>query len=522
MSHTPPANALGADLFWWRESPALHTTATIYARAYEGVAEEVSLHCVLFDDSGTQRAEWTIAMEGRRFCTIDSSRLREWVPTPAAVGCGVLVVYSCGRLASGTADARYLRLFSMVDWYSEAGGIAGLHNDQSIITGARRIALTEIAVLETDVSRNSLVFLNGATAQVAGSLRIVVANAGGAQREATYASAMAPFTVHQLRLGELFPGLAAFGAGDFLHVSGTFDCEGLYLRPYVITEGALFSAYHGGDVYQWDPFPALRYRLLGAGEVNPMAVLHRPGELETSVNFFNSHGDLEESFWVDVELFDEAGIRVARREKWRCARRNELVRADVEELLPEPSKPFTGHVALTFSSVDAAAYPGHLQALLEYRSNGRAARVMAWSDEWNSKEKQFVRAKSAPLAMRSYYRARVGRGFETFVSLTNAGHDGHRAAAAVVIRLINERGDELRCDCAIGAHATLFSSLASLLPSAEDFLAPSGVGIVEVESTFDLANVQFVRHAATATWSAEHYMPLVSRDGDHVVVPAGS
>ena len=67
----------------------------------------------------------------------------------------------------------------------------------------------------------------------------------------------------------------------------------------------------------------------------------------------------------------------------------------------------------------------------------------------------------------------------------------------------------------------MFENVDVLFPSAKAFLAPLGIGMVEVESAFDLANVQFVRHVATGVWAAEHYMALPTRTGDGVVMPAG-
>lgn len=524
MRFTPPAGALGADLFWWRETGTLHTLVTIHSRSWDGLLDDVVLHCVLFGAHGAPQAAWDVAMRDRPFCVIDSARIDDWLPYAPHIASGVLAVYTLGTLRGGVADNdTYHRLYSMVDWYSDHDGLSGLHNDQSIVAGEDKpIDLTEIAALETTTSRNSLVFVNGDTAQAAGTLTVAMTNAGGASRSASYAQPMAPFTVHQVRLAELFPALDAFGDGRHLNVGGRFAGKGLYLRPYVITEGARLSAYHGGDVYQWAALPAIHYRLLGSGEVNPMAVMQRPDEIETTVNLFNSHGDLEESFWVDAELFDAAGVSVARREKWRCARRRALTRGDIRDLLPNPAVPFNGHIALTFSPTDAEFYPRHLQALLEYRSAGGAARVMAWSDEWNSRIKLHQRKREGALPLRSYYRAICGRGFSTWVSLTNAGHGGYRETVPCTITLCNATGMRREVTRELAPYATLFADVAELFDGAAEFLAPGGVGVIEVESTSDLANVQFVRHDATGAWAAEHYMAATTREGDRVAVPAGS
>ena len=59
--------------------------------------------------------------------------------------------------------------------------------------------------------------------------------------------------------------------------------------------------------------------------------------------------------------------------------------------MPNATQSFVGHIALAYTREDRPVYPGVLQALLEYRTAGSAARVMAWSDEWNSPQRAAVR-----------------------------------------------------------------------------------------------------------------------------------
>jgi hypothetical protein len=526
VSFIPPPDALGADLFWWREGGGMHTLVTVHSLGIEGVLEDATLQCVLFDSSGEAGASWTTPLRRGQCVVIDSARIAEWTTAPP-IESGVLAVYVKGRLADETGidlrgGATYLRLYSMIDWYSDAGDIAALHNDQSITRGRTTPDLiTEIGVLESPRDRNSLVFVNGEELQVAGSLTLTATNSGGASRSATYGREMRPFTAHKVQLAELFPGLDGFGGGEQVNVSGSFEGRGLFTRPYVLTEGAYLSAYHGGDVYDFSVLPAIHFRLLGAGEVNPMAVVHRPGEIETSVNFFNSHSTLEESFWVDAELFDEGGRSVARREKWRCAKRHALIRADVSELIPDPREKFGGHIALTFTPADVAEYPRRLQALLEYRSPVGAAHVMAWSDEWNSRLRLHRRAREGALPLRSYYRAIVREGLTTFISVTNAGHGGYREQAPLSIALVNRAGERRVIERTLEPYATLFESVPDLFPGADQFLAPIGVGVIEVESIFDLANVQLTRSDRSGAWAAEHFLAALTRVDERIDMPAG-
>lgn len=498
----------------------MHTLVTVHSLAIEVVVGDVTLECVLFDGEGEDRARWTAPLRPGTCLAIDSAHLDEWTTAPP-IESGVLAVYVRGRLVDA-AGAGHLRLYSMVDWYSDRGDVASLHNDQSIVRGRTTPdSITEIAILESPRERNSLVFVNGEEPQPIGALTLTVTNSGGASRSATYPEMMRPFTAHRVQLAELFPELDAFGGGEQVSVGGEFAGKGLYTRPHVTTEGQRFSAYHGGDVYAMSPLPGIHFRLLGAGEVNPMAVVHRPGEIETSVNFFNSHGELEESFWVDAELFDGQGRSVARREKWRCAKRHALIRANVSELLPDPREKFGGHIALTFTPADAHEYPRRLQALLEYRSPMGTAHVMAWSDEWNSRIRMHRRAREGALPLRSFYRAIVRDRFSTFISVTNAGHGGYREVAPVSIALVNRSGERQVVERDLGPYATLFENVVTLFPDAARFLAPLGVGVVEVESTFDLANVQFTRSEISGAWAAEHFMAAMTRAGERVDMPAG-
>ena len=525
MTFVPPPNHLGADLFWWRESASFHTLVTVYWGFYDPPPECVTLQCVLFDVSGAPRASWTVPLEPQAVVVIDSARMDGWTTAASGSGDGVLAIFVCADEATRDGLKQdYRRLYSMVDWYSDAGDVCGLHNDQSFVPGkGGAIELTEIVVRETATSANALVFVNGPTAQDSGAVSLTVTNASGERTSATYAPVMQPFTAHVVRLVSLFPDLAVFCGDEYATVSGVMTGRDLYLRPYVITEGDHLSAYHGGDLYQWAPLHPVVYALLGAGEVNPMAVIHRPGELETTVNLFNTHGDLEDDFWVDARLYDESGACVATRERWRLARRNVLARADVRELLPDPESPFSGHIALTFSKVTAAAFPRRLQALLEYRSPVGAARVMAWSDEWNSRMKLFQRSRNeSAVPLRSYYRVWARDGFSTIVSITNPGHGDYREFADYTIRLRNTAGQTRAVSGTLAPRATRQVRLTTLFDDAVAWLAPTGIGIVEIESTFDLANVQFVHNARSGVWAAEHFMAAQTRVGRDTYQPAGA
>jgi len=228
---------------------------------------EVLFH--LHDPSGKLCNSWTQTMLPGVPLSVDS---RDHPQTPPE---GVLAIFpTSSQETADSAPQKYRRFYSMVDWYSEAGDLVSLHSDHSVSPAVKPIEFTEIVFLETAEQKTFLVLVNGAEAQAPGSVALRVRNLAGEIRSAVYAPAMAPFSVHKLRLGELFPGLPEFCGGQHATLEGKFDCRHLFSRPYVMTEGQHLAGYHGGDRYQWTGIPRFLYKALGRGEVNPMVALH--------------------------------------------------------------------------------------------------------------------------------------------------------------------------------------------------------------------------------------------------------
>ena len=154
----------------------------------------------------------------------------------------------------------------------------------------------------------------GATPQGPDSVALKVRNYRGELRQAVYSPAMEPFSLHKLQLGKLFAGLDEFCGGKHATLEGQFAAKDVFSRPYVMTEGKHIAGYHGGNRYQWSCIPRFIYKALGCGEVNPMAAIHSE-TLTTTVNLLNSHGNLEDDFWVDARLYDRSGREVANRKR---------------------------------------------------------------------------------------------------------------------------------------------------------------------------------------------------------------
>ena len=526
-----PNNYLGGDLFWWRESKELHTLITIPGdiAATNHIAPSemghVTLLFALHDTSGQLISTWERPVTEDQTIFLDSRTQKEL----AHLSEGVLAVFAItDSPALSQLKRKYSRLFSLVDWYSDEGDIISFHNDQSFRETSAPIKFTEIVFLESEINKTCLIIMNGPEAQAAGSIQLTVQNHSGQTREAIYQPALAPFSIHKLELGRLFPDLARWSEGQHLTLAGRFDCNGLFVRPYVVTTGRRLSGYHGGNLYEWQALPRHLYKYLGRGEVNPMVALHND-RLSTTVNLLNTHGDLEEDFWVDARLYDESGSLVADRERWLLARRHQLTRGHVSDLLHNSETPFIGHIALNFSADDKTFYPRRLQALLEYRTHESTARVMAWSDIWNGQEHLRTLSDSiAPefrpvflggnvlpppgIVYRSYYRMWYKAPLVSYLAITNCGiTPGYDKTVRYRVRLENGSGDSLLYEGSVGPQATDYGPIDFFFPLIGAFLADQPVGMALVESESDLAIMHLTHHQVSGAYSAEHFMDAGSK-----------
>ena len=150
-----------------------------------------------------------------------------------------------------------------------------------------------------------------------------------------------------------------FADGHEVSLTGHRSAHRTFARPYIVSGAPALSAYHGGDLYDWEDMPWHRHAFLGEGEVNPMIVVETD-EVSTDVTFFNTHGHLEDDFWVGVRVYDELG-------RWSCTSRSSGTSREIgswqrrsAELLTEVERPFAGHAAFTFSEAERNAYPGRL------------------------------------------------------------------------------------------------------------------------------------------------------------------
>jgi hypothetical protein len=518
----PPANALGADLLWWRSAEGMRTTATVLWGECQTFSDPIHLQARLFDAEGDEVASWPIPVQPGKPIFIDSAATDGPWQTMQGKD-GLLALCACtDSEPSPQARENYNRLFPIVDWHAADGRVVTLHSDQVVKRGHTKTQkLTEIVVVEADDESNALVVLNGEEAQAEGAFEVTLRNSAGISRSAKYPSAMSPFTVHRIALATLLPDLAAFSAGQPLLVEATFASRGLFTRPYVETTGRLWGAYHAGDVYAWTPLPHFAHALI-AGEVNPVAVIH-DSQTRTLVNLLHSHGDLEHDMPVNVVLFDIKGVCVARRPAWRTVPRHGLARFDIAELLLDPTQPFRGHIALTFASEPGQAVPGHLQALLEYRRADSVAHTMTWSDEWNSKVRLAKRDRSAtPAISRSWFRVLEDTDLTTEIAIANAGHDGYDRSADIRLILHGSHGRIAETHFRLAPFATRMATIDQLFPGAIAALAPSGLGMLLAESTSDLANIGFTRHRKSGAIAAEHFMGLPTKHEGRTEWPSGN
>jgi hypothetical protein len=517
----PPANSLGADLIWWRTSDGLRTIVSLTWGRIQPFADAIHLQAILFAADGQPEVAWRIELPPDQPVFIDSDAEGPW--SRARGRDGVLALYACTD-GEPSAEARkfYNRLVPLVDWRRADGQSVILHSEQIIRRGLDQTQeFTEIVVLETTEEHNTLVLLNGEQAQDEGALVVQFRNARSETRVVVYASQMLPFTAHRIEFAPLSPGLAEFAGGQPLLVSGRFASRGLKSRPYIETTGERWGAYHAGNLYHWGELPFVAHALIG-GEVNPFAVLH-DDQTRTIVNLLHSHGSLEEDIAVDAALFDLDGHCVAHRPSWLVATRHALARAEVGELIPDPSKPFRGHLALSFAPAHGKPVPRRLQALVEYSGTNSVARVMTWSDEWNSRVRLARRERrDVPTIFRSYFRVCLDAMASTEIAVTNAGHPGYDRSAEVKVLLKRADHSDLETMLILAPFATKITTLDELFPGILSGDAMPGHGIVLLESSSDLASMGFTRHRRTGALAAEHFLVHYAEQSGELVLPAGS
>ncbi len=209
---------------------------------------------------------------------------------------------------------------------------------------------------------------------------------------------------------------------------------------------------------------------------------------------------------MDAYLYDEAGALVSERRHWLLARRRALTRGRVAELLPPGCPSLIGQLVLAFSDDDKPAYPRTLQALVEYETPQNTTRVMLWSDEWNSPQRATRRGR---VPFRAFYRAWCRPPLETRVCISNAANERAYADAAIyTASLITETGKRQTVSGCVPPHGTAVWTVTEMFPDARAFVGDRGLGIVLIESDFDLAEMQLTRHAHSGVVVAEHFMAI--------------
>lgn len=479
------------DLFGWRPF-GLHTLVSL-SGLLPAQQDGARLRCSLLDRSGRELSSWDAVLPPNGAVFFDS---RQMEPTPDAV-----------TLLIDTPDlgAHQLRdgLYGLIDWYDDETSLASLHSDHTVSDDSRGHELTEIVVEPAPHRRHHLVISNGPTTSRRDSIAVAVAG----HPVAVPAEPLEPFARVEVEIDARHLDQP----GD---VTGEIKLEGHFCRPYVVTSGDRFEAYHGGNRYAtMRPVPSAMYDLLGHGEVNPMLVVE-DHLISTRVHLFNSHGAIDRDFDVDLTLYDCDGAVIAHHPRWKRAVRGGVVTESLRSALPAGDQHFTGHAALSFSRSNTDVYPGRLQALFQYDSPVNSARAMVWSDTWNSP----LRGEH-PGRLVAFSRVWFDDLLQTDVSITNCGLPGRRgpydATVEARLDLINADGERLTTSIDVGPQATAYQSVAALFPDAAEFLAPHGYGMVHVSASGDLAMVQVTRHQVSGALGIEHFMaaPSIGVDG---------
>jgi hypothetical protein len=515
MTFARPANAVGAELVHLRENGVEHTLVTLAGPLFVPLlgVDRVGLTFALHDADGAFIRSWERELGARETIFVDSRAIAD---APAS---GVLAVWVTTSAPLPADLGGYPRAGMMVDWFSDRGAIASLHSDQSVCDRDTPIELTEVVLRPSD-GPASLVIVNGPEPQPVESVRVVLRDGEGKERAFAYAPPMEPFSVHAI-------ALAVDDLVGELTLCGSFTARGLFTRPYVTTSGAIVSAYHAGNRYRMRSIPHLVHQTFpyalagvpvemlrdaGQRETNPAYAIHGPA-LTTRVHLFQSHGAIEDDFLVDVSLHDRAGALVTKRERFAIAPRHGATSIDVAALTG--GAPFEGSIVLAFSDDAKQAFPGRLQALLEYRTATSVARTMLWSDRWNAPDRLLTQR-----TWRALYRVHASSERMSTLAITNPGVAAdYDRAAPYVVRLRSASGAELVHEGTLAPHATRVATIAELFP--ERFADDLAIAIVE--SAFDLASMHLTRDLRSGVVAAEHLLAITERDENgRLVAPCGS
>lgn len=502
------------DLFWWRnEAGGVQTSVSIY---WPTLRDEPGTEARLqwYDDVGALIAEQVRPLPAGTHLVISSDR----PPADVQLRDGVLSVEVLAP-SSSFEPTRRDRLYAVVDWWTAAGDVVSLHSDHCVMPSPVKLELTEVVLRPDRQRRPQLVFLTGDEPVAAGSWTLTITNAVGDRLTRSIDRRFEPWRVHRVDLDDLFGDLVSFAAGAELSLDGARGAHQMFERPYVVSEAPVLAAYHGGDRYDWEPLDGVQHLFLGEGEVNPMLVV-QSSEMQTEVTFLHTHGDLDDGFWIGARLYDAAGRLVADVPTWRFVQRDVLASASLAELVPAELESFVGHVAFTFSEGGLPEYPGHLQALMAYTGGETCARIMAWSDQWNTSPRRLALRTSGG-HYESYFRTPSASCLEAWVGITYCGAADLDSVARYRLIVRAADGEEAAIDRELAPWATEWGTVESLVTQAAAMLS-AGPCLVVVESEFDLAMVCFTRHRVSGRWAAEHFMsaPVAGRDGE--VWPAGS
>lgn len=508
---------LGRELFWWRHRNGLWTRVTFLFPDLQ-VPDRFHLKLRLYDERGKERQSWCQAVCGGEPFAIDSKKMASEVDLS---GEGLLCIETHADSGNGQpsleARQRFVRLYGYIDWLSEEGEVAGLHSDQVVGQRARPLGLTEVVLTDLGAQRHALVYLIGDDEQPRGTVHFRAQAKSQPPLSVTLPRALSARRAHVLWLDEIF-GKAWLRMGDGpVLLSGHIDTPRHYTRPYVLSVGARTSAYHGGDRYEMPTLPQFKYTTLGEGEMNPALVVEN-NELSTTVNLLNSHGMLDSDFSVGIRLYATDGQLVTHERHFGMALRNDLARHGFSALVP--SRPFVGYAAFTFSDRGRHEYPGHLQALMEYRARDSVVRMMFWSDQWNTLERRRHRERLA-VPYQAYGRLLDTEEHEVWWAITNCGDSAYADDAEATLEVKACEGWSASAVIRLRPHETLFAPLGDLVPSAADRLV-GATGACLVTTTSDLAMAQLIRHRKSGVWAGEHVMSIIEHVGDASLAMAGS
>jgi len=210
------------------------------------------------------------------------------------------------------------------------------------------------------------------------------------------------------------------------------------------------------------------------------------GDRDTVVALPNLWGPARADYPVRIDVFDEAGQRVATERLTVPA--GGLTERSMAELLRDAGVglPFTGNAEVRLRApAGVEELPAVFDGLVAIRAAGTlVGEVQVGSEFYNAAMPPECRQPDIRRT-RIFGRVVVGADRRTWIHLAHpVADDGEHAASATLLTLLDGSGEHRSTrEVALPPHGSLLSTVEDLFPEAAELLGPSGTGVLRVRDT---------------------------------------